>query len=338
MIARESRGSPYFVYELVEHLNAGGELEDRSSIRGSISLDDVLWARIERLPEGPRALLEVLAVAGQPLRQADTIRAAGLGPEGFTALASLRRQPPDPRHRLGRPGRRRDLPRPDPRDDRQPPGDRAAAGLARAAGRHAGGLRARRRPDAGGRTSTPPVGRRRPASTTSAPRGRRRRPWPSTTRPRLFRRALELRRGDRGGARPAPRAGPGAGRRRPVARGGPRIRAGLRGRRPGRDPGAAPRPGLPAPDERPDRRGDGRLSRAAGPPGHPHGGDAPPAPPRDDRHPADPAAPRPEVPRTPRRRDPAGRARAAGHRAGRGAGHERGRTGSAARASSRAAC
>ena len=90
MIARESRGSPFFVYELVEHLQAGGELEDRSSIRGSISLDDVLWARIERLPEGARALLEVLAVAGQPLRQADTIRAAGLGPEGFSALASLR--------------------------------------------------------------------------------------------------------------------------------------------------------------------------------------------------------------------------------------------------------
>ena len=90
MIARESRGSPFFVYELVEHLQAGGELEDRSSIRGSISLDDVLWARIERLPEGARALVEVLSVAGQPLRQADTIRAAGLGPEGFTALASLR--------------------------------------------------------------------------------------------------------------------------------------------------------------------------------------------------------------------------------------------------------
>ncbi len=90
MIARESRGSPYFVYELVEHLNSGGELEDRSSIRGSISLDDVLWSRIERLPDGSRALVEVLAVAGQPLRQADTIRAAGLGPEGFTALASLR--------------------------------------------------------------------------------------------------------------------------------------------------------------------------------------------------------------------------------------------------------
>src|SRR5262249_46362690 len=90
MIARESGGSPYFIYELVEHLNAGGELEDRSSVAGSIALDEVLWARIRRLPEDARALLEVLAVAGQPLRQADAGRAAGLGPEGFEALASLR--------------------------------------------------------------------------------------------------------------------------------------------------------------------------------------------------------------------------------------------------------
>jgi eukaryotic-like serine/threonine-protein kinase len=90
MIARESGGSPYFVYELVEHLNAGGELEDRSQFTGSISLDDVLWARIQRLPESTRDLLEVLAVAGRPLRQADATRATGLGPAGFTALASLR--------------------------------------------------------------------------------------------------------------------------------------------------------------------------------------------------------------------------------------------------------
>src|SRR6185312_11507923 len=74
MIARESRGIPFFVYELVEHLGAGGELEDRSAFRGSISLDEVLWRRIERLPEAARALLEALAVAGQPLHQADTIR------------------------------------------------------------------------------------------------------------------------------------------------------------------------------------------------------------------------------------------------------------------------
>jgi eukaryotic-like serine/threonine-protein kinase len=90
MIARESGGSPYFVYELVEHLKAGGELEDRSQFTGSISLDDVLWARIQRLPENSRNLLEVLAVAGRPLRQADVTRATGLGPSGFTALASLR--------------------------------------------------------------------------------------------------------------------------------------------------------------------------------------------------------------------------------------------------------
>ena len=90
MIARESRGSPYFVYELVEHLGAGGDLGDRSSIRGEISLDDVLWERIRRLPDAPRVILEALAVSGRPLGQADTIRAAELGPEGFAVLGSLR--------------------------------------------------------------------------------------------------------------------------------------------------------------------------------------------------------------------------------------------------------
>ncbi len=182
MIARESRGSPYFVYELVEHLNTGGELEDRSSIRGSISLDDVLWARIERLPEGPRALLEVLAVAGQPLRQADTIRAAGLGPEGFTALASLRAG-----HLIRGTG-------PGTLDDVETYHDRIRETIVnhlesdrlrdlheRLAGRwRAPGAATPRRWRS---TSTPPGGRRRPANTTSSPRGRHPRPWPSTTRP-----------------------------------------------------------------------------------------------------------------------------------------------------------
>ncbi len=90
MIARESGGSPYFVYELVEHRKAGGEMGDRSTYDGAISLDDVLWERIGRLPTNAQALLEVLAVAGRPLRQANECRAADLGPEGFAALALLR--------------------------------------------------------------------------------------------------------------------------------------------------------------------------------------------------------------------------------------------------------
>ena len=157
MIARESRGSPFFVYELVEHLLAGGELEDRSSIRGSISLDDVLWGGSQRLPEAPGAAGGAgrRRPAAPPGRHDPRGRAGSRGLLGAGVVAG---QPFGPRHRRRRPRRRRDLPRPDPRDGRQPSRGRAAEGLARAAGRHAGGLRARRRPGAGGA-----LRRRRPA-------------------------------------------------------------------------------------------------------------------------------------------------------------------------------
>ena len=88
-IARESGGNPFFVSELVRHIQAGDGLAGRSPAR-EIGLDEVLWGRIRRLPEDARRLLEVVAVSGRPLRQADACRAAGLGPEERTVLAILR--------------------------------------------------------------------------------------------------------------------------------------------------------------------------------------------------------------------------------------------------------
>jgi len=91
-IVRESGGSPYFVYELVEYLKEGGELGEGGTLSSHFSLDSVLGRRIGRLPAEAESLLEVLAVAGQPLRQAIACKAADLGALGFSGLALLRAQ------------------------------------------------------------------------------------------------------------------------------------------------------------------------------------------------------------------------------------------------------
>ena len=91
-IVRESGGSPYFVYELVEYLKEGGELGEGGSMSTHFSLDSVLGRRIGKLPPEAASLLEVLAVAGQPLRQAIACKAADLGAPGFAGLALLRAQ------------------------------------------------------------------------------------------------------------------------------------------------------------------------------------------------------------------------------------------------------
>jgi len=88
-IARESGGNPFFVTELVRHISVGAELSARSAAR-EVTLDEVLWDRIQRLPAGARRFLEAVAVSGQPVRQASAFRVAGLGDDGLAALAVLR--------------------------------------------------------------------------------------------------------------------------------------------------------------------------------------------------------------------------------------------------------
>ena len=89
-IVRESRGNPYFIYELVRHVQAGANLADHSSSHEGPTLEQVLWDRIHKLPEAAYRLLEVVAVAGQPLKQADAYRAARLAPSERAALKVLR--------------------------------------------------------------------------------------------------------------------------------------------------------------------------------------------------------------------------------------------------------
>jgi hypothetical protein len=88
-IARESGGNPFFLHELVHYLGAG-VAQAGGGPEGDVTLHDVLWSRVRRLPEGARRLLEVVAVAGRPLRPEDACRAAGVAAEQGVALACLR--------------------------------------------------------------------------------------------------------------------------------------------------------------------------------------------------------------------------------------------------------
>jgi serine/threonine protein kinase/predicted ATPase len=84
-IVSESRGGAFFVYELVEHLKSGAGIATTQP-----DLDDVLWQRIGRLPEDARRLLEVVAVAGKPIRLRIAQEAASLPLLGPQVVASLR--------------------------------------------------------------------------------------------------------------------------------------------------------------------------------------------------------------------------------------------------------
>jgi hypothetical protein len=86
-VVYESAGRPFLIYELIEHLNgAAGGLE----VDQPLELNDVLWHRIQRLPEESRRLLETVAIAGRPIRTVDAYRAAELGTGHQDVLGALR--------------------------------------------------------------------------------------------------------------------------------------------------------------------------------------------------------------------------------------------------------
>ena len=88
-VVEESSGSALFIYELVQHLKAGMELFDS----GEVHLDEILWRRIQRLPEEASRLLEIIAVASRPVLLRHVQEVAGLRalpPEVVGALRSQR--------------------------------------------------------------------------------------------------------------------------------------------------------------------------------------------------------------------------------------------------------
>jgi hypothetical protein len=71
-LAREAQGHPLFVRELVRHA------EEAGGPSAGLLLDEVLAARVARLEPPARALLEVVAVAGEPIPRTVAMAAAGL--------------------------------------------------------------------------------------------------------------------------------------------------------------------------------------------------------------------------------------------------------------------
>ncbi|HMI92703.1 MAG TPA: AAA family ATPase, partial [Polyangiales bacterium] len=83
-VIREAQGSPFFVAELARFARRRGVAE-----LSRISLGDALSDHVTQLPAGARGLLELLALAGQPLPVALAIAAAGVA-DGHRALDLLR--------------------------------------------------------------------------------------------------------------------------------------------------------------------------------------------------------------------------------------------------------
>ena len=97
-VVAESGGNPYFIDELARYSKSAevtGEWpRDESATaptgNAEITLDDVISARVRRLPDAARQMLEVLAVFGRPLDVSVASLAAGLSSRVLESLAVLR--------------------------------------------------------------------------------------------------------------------------------------------------------------------------------------------------------------------------------------------------------
>jgi len=85
-IVEEARGSPLFAHELA---SSYATQDIRDSFESGVSLEAVIAQRFERLPAAEQRLLEVLAVAGRPLRRDLARQAAKLQPRDPHAYIGL---------------------------------------------------------------------------------------------------------------------------------------------------------------------------------------------------------------------------------------------------------
>jgi len=87
-ICRESGGNPLLVEELARFIST--DEGSSHSLSGDISLDQLLRAKLDRLPRGARVLAELIAVSGEPVAQRLVLAAVGPNVDGEATLATLR--------------------------------------------------------------------------------------------------------------------------------------------------------------------------------------------------------------------------------------------------------
>ncbi len=84
-LAKEAGGVPFFIEELAHYLRNHPPEED-----GYVSVETAIRARVDALPHDQRALVELVAVAANPVPQTILFEAAGLDQGALAALLSLR--------------------------------------------------------------------------------------------------------------------------------------------------------------------------------------------------------------------------------------------------------
>ena len=91
-VARESSGNPFFLSELARSVPGEGEPVVATSDgdpEAAITLDNVIRSRVSRLSSGARRFLEIVAVAGRPVRF-DVARDAAEPDPGENVVETLR--------------------------------------------------------------------------------------------------------------------------------------------------------------------------------------------------------------------------------------------------------
>ncbi|MEW6729762.1 MAG: protein kinase [Acidobacteriota bacterium] len=92
MVVRETQGNPFFINQLVQYLQTNAVFcPDQETDRVALAtLDTVIQARINSLPEQAQRLLEILAIAGQPLEWNLARESAQLDNNAFRMISLLK--------------------------------------------------------------------------------------------------------------------------------------------------------------------------------------------------------------------------------------------------------